>query len=114
MSEKNIKKNDYGATMRLGNYPCSLVNGTQARKSYAKSNILERHRHRYEFNNKYLDLLKSKGLVISGINKKQNLVEIIEIKNHPFFVGTQFHPEFKSRPLNPHPLFRDFVKSCLK
>ena len=112
--KKNIKKSNYGATMRLGNYPCSLVNGTRAKKSYGKSDILERHRHRYEFNNKYLNLLKSKGLVISGINKKQNLVEIIELENHPFFVGTQFHPEFKSRPLSSHPLFREFVKSCLK
>jgi CTP synthase len=76
--------------------------------------ISERHRHRYELNNKYRALLEKKGMVMSGINPGRDLVEIIELKNHPFFVGTQFHPEFKSRPLSPHPLFREFIKAALR
>ncbi|MCL4427065.1 CTP synthetase, partial [Patescibacteria group bacterium] len=76
--------------------------------------IIERHRHRYEFNNQYREILEKKGLVISGINKERDLVEIVELPNHPFFVGTQFHPEFTSRPLRPHPLFNAFVKAGLK
>ncbi|MCK5039558.1 MAG: CTP synthase [Candidatus Aenigmarchaeota archaeon] len=111
--KKNMQESNYGATMRLGNYPCSFVKGTLAQKCYDKEHVLERHRHRYEFNNKYLDLLKSKGLVIAGINKKQNLVEIVELKEHPFFVGVQFHPEFNSRPLEPHPLFFNLIKSAV-
>jgi len=115
----------YGATMRLGEYPCLVEEGTLAHACYKsagwgkankKGDILvqERHRHRYEFNNEFLKDLKNKGLVTSGVNPERDLVEIVEIKNHPFFVGTQFHPEFKSRPLNPHPLFRGFIKACLK
>ena len=76
--------------------------------------ISERHRHRYEVNNDYRDILQEKGLVVAGINPKKNLVEIIEIKDHPFFVGTQFHPEFKSRPLKPHPLFKEFIRAAMK
>ena len=110
---KILKKNNYGATMRLGNYPCTLINSTLARKLYNKENILERHRHRYEFNNNYLDLFKQKGLIISGINKIQNLVEIIEIKQNNFFVATQFHPEFNSRPLHPHPLFFGLIEAAI-
>ena len=112
MNQKNIKTK--GATMRLGSYACSVSNGTIAKKAYKKKNIYERHRHRYELNNKYLDTLKSNGLVISGINPELNLVEIIEIQNHPWFVGVQFHPELKSRVLKPHPIFKDFLSAAAK
>ncbi len=107
--KKNLASSRYGGTMRLGNYSCRLIKGTKAQAAYGELNILERHRHRYEFNNKYRRQLEKKGLVIAGVNQKQNLVEIVELKDHPFFVGTQFHPEFKSRPLRPHPLFREFI-----
>ncbi len=109
-----IKNKEYGGTMRLGAYPCKLTKGTKAQKAYKEVNISERHRHRYEVNNDYRDVLEEKGLVISGINPERDLVEIIELKDHPFFVGSQFHPEFKSRPLRPHPLFREFIKAGLK
>ncbi len=119
--EKKMLASDYGGTMRLGAYPCKLTKGTITYKAYSpfiqSSNYLitnERHRHRYEFNNKYRDILTKKGLVISGISPDDLLVEIIELKNHPFFVATQFHPEFQSRPLKPHPLFADFIKSAIK
>jgi CTP synthase len=79
-----------------------------------KEVVFERHRHRYELNNKFREILEKKGMVIAGINPERGLVEIIELKDHPFFVATQFHPEFKSRPLRPHPLFREFVRACLK
>ena len=100
--------------MRLGAYSCRVQKGTVAFKAYGKTIISERHRHRYELNNEYRALLQKKGMVMSGINPERDLVEIIELKNHPFFVGTQFHPEFKSRPLNPHPLFREFIKAAKK
>ena len=100
--------------MRLGAYPCRVQKGTIAFRAYGKTMISERHRHRYELNNKYRALLEKKGMVMSEINPERNLVEIIELKNHPFFVGTQFHPEFKSRPLSPHPLFREFIKAAKK
>lgn len=112
--KKLIKENRYGGTMRLGGYNCNLKEGTTAYKAYKNKDISERHRHRYEINNKYLDVLEKNGLTISGKNKEMNLVEIIEIKNHPFFVGVQFHPEFKSRPLSPHPLFRELVRAGIK
>ncbi len=112
--KKNIKENNYGGTMRLGGYPCSLKDNSIARRAYKKNDISERHRHRYEINNKYLETLKKNGLIISGFNNRDNLVEIIELKNHPFFVGVQFHPEFKSRPLNPHPLFKELIKTALE
>lgn len=112
--KKKMADNDYGNTMRLGHYKCKLKAGTISRKAYGKENILERHRHRYEFNDKYRRQLESKGLVVAGINPKQNLVEIIEIKDHPFMIGTQFHPELQSRPLNPHPLFVEFIKAASK
>lgn len=101
-----------GGTMRLGAYPCVLKKGSLAQKAYKKNIVPERHRHRYEFNNKYKKLLVSKGLIISGIYKKGDLVEIIELKNHPWFLAVQFHPEFKSRPQRPHPLFVNFVKAA--
>ena len=110
-----LEKKSYGGTMRLGSYNCQLQKGTRAFSAYGeKENIAERHRHRYEFNNKYRDTLKEKGIIFSGINPKRNLVEIIELKDHPFFMAVQFHPELKSRPLKPHPLFREFIKSCIK
>lgn len=127
--EKKLLENDYGGTMRLGAYPCVLKKGTKAHTAYrlqttakksvvssrsAASVISERHRHRYEFNNKYREILEQKGLVISGTSPDERLVEIIELKNHPFFVGTQFHPEFKSRPLHPHSLFWEFIKTAAK
>ena len=111
--KEKIFKGKMGGTMRLGAYACRLKDKTIARRAYGLRTIQERHRHRYEFNNALKEVLESKGLVSSGINPESGLVEIIELRDHPFFVGTQFHPEFKSRPLNPHPLFREFVKACL-
>ncbi|MFW5889200.1 MAG: CTP synthase [Bacillota bacterium] len=103
-----------GGTLRLGLYNCHLIDNTLAKKVYNIDIVNERHRHRYEFNNKYLEILKENGLVFSGINKPTNLVEIIEIETHPFFIGTQFHPEFLSRPDKPHPLFSEFIKTIIK
>jgi CTP synthase len=103
-----------GATMRLGAYPCVLKKGTLARKSYGKDQISERHRHRYEYNNGYRERLEKAGLVVCGESPDGILVEMVEIHNHPWFVGVQFHPEFKSRPVDPHPLFRDFIGASLK
>ena len=102
-----------GGTLRLGNYECTLTKGTLAYKNYKKDKILERHRHRYEFNNKYKDLVTEHGMVISGINEPSNLVEIVEIPEHKHFIACQFHPEFKSRPTNPHPLFLSFIKASI-
>lgn len=101
-------------TMRLGSYPCKLLPGTKAQAAYEEDLIQERHRHRYEFNNKYREQLEAAGMVIAGISPDERLVEIIELKDHPWFVGTQFHPEFKSRPNRPHPLLRDFVKAAIE
>jgi len=109
-----MKENHFGGSMRLGAYACRLVKGTKAYSAYSKPVISERHRHRYEFNNEYREILTAKGLIISGVNPERDLVEIIELKNHPFFLGVQFHPEFKSRPLNPHPLFVEFIRACGK
>ncbi len=104
---------DKGGTMRLGAYPCRIKPGTFADKAYGVSDISERHRHRYEFNNTFLDQLETKGLAISGASPRGELGEIIEISDHPWFLGCQFHPEFKSRPMDPHPLFTDFIKASL-
>ena len=98
-----------GATMRLGCYPCRLVPGTRAHEAYGVDDIEERHRHRYEFNNAYRDVLAKAGLIASGLSPDGQLVEICEMQDHPFMVGSQFHPEFQSRPLRPHPLFREFI-----
>jgi len=111
---ENVAAKKYGGTMRLGSYDCKLVRGTKAQRAYGKNVVKERHRHRYEVNNDYRDQLEKKGMIISGVNPKRNLVEIIELKDHPWFVGVQFHPEFQSRPLSPHPLFRDFVGACIR
>ena len=100
---------DLGGTMRLGSYLCRLEKGSVAEKAYGKSNIWERHRHRFEFNPEFEDPLRNAGLVISGKNPKHGLVEIVELKDHPWFLGCQFHPEFKSKPIKPHPLFKAFV-----
>jgi len=109
-----IKEKKYGGTMRLGSYDCHLQDGTVSRQAYGSGDITERHRHRYELNNDYRKALEEKGMIMAGINHEKDLVEIIELKNHPFFVATQFHPEFKSRPLKPHPLFLQFVKTAAK
>ena len=105
--------NDKGGTMRLGAYPCVITPGTKAFRAYDSEITHERHRHRFEFNNEFEELLCSQGLVVSGISPDKTLVEIIEIKSHPWFVGVQFHPEFKSRPNRPHPLFKDFIGAAM-
>jgi len=110
--QKNIK--DMGGTMRLGRYKCRLKNNSKAYKAYRERIIFERHRHRYELNNDYIETLEKNGLIITGVNPEKNLAEIVEIKNHPWFVAVQFHPEFKSRPDRPHPLFRDFIEASIK
>jgi len=102
-----------GGTLRLGSYPCCIEPGTVMEKCYGETRIDERHRHRYEFNNDYREVLSGKGLTLSGISPDGNLVETVEISDHPFYIGVQFHPEFKSRPNRPHPLFREFVKAAL-
>ena len=113
--EKLAKKN-YGGTMRLGAYPCDLVDGTIAREAYGEDSTSERHRHRYEVNPEYVEKLEKAGLVFSGISPDKHLMEIAELPRsvHPFFLGTQFHPEFRARPLAPHSLFTEFIKACAK
>ena len=103
---------EMGGTMRLGVYPCKINDGTMIQRIYADELIYERHRHRYEFNNEYRDILTEGGMVLSGLSPSGKLVETIELKDHPWFVGVQFHPEFKSRPNKPHPLFRDFIRAA--
>ncbi len=112
LSEQHHVK-DMGETQRLGAYTCRLVPGTKAYTAYSSDVISERHRHRYEFNNKYKEVMQKKGFVISGILEDGNLCEISEVEGHPWMVGVQFHPEFKSKPTQPHPLFRDFVKAMI-
>lgn len=112
--EKKLLDHDYGATMRLGSWTCKLATDSLTYKAYKQEKVEERHRHRYEFNNQYKKTLEKAGLKIAGTTPDSVLVEIIEIPNHPWFVAVQFHPEFKSRPLRPHPLFREFVRACLK
>jgi CTP synthase len=110
-NQKNIQQ--MGGTMRLGSYACELRKGSKAATAYGKNKVSERHRHRYEFNNKYLETFEQNGMIPSGINPDNNLVEIIELQNHPWFLGTQFHPEYKSTVLNPHPLFVRFIKATI-
>ena len=107
-------KSDKGGTMRLGEYPCVLSEDTHAFETYGEEEIYERHRHRYEFNNEHKEALEKGGLRISGTSPDKQLVEIVEIVDHPWFFGCQFHPEFKSRPLDPHPVFKSFIKAALK
>ncbi len=109
--QKNIL--NMGGTLRLGNYDCHLLPNTLAHKLYGTDDIKERHRHRYEFNNQYKEMMEAKGFVFSGINEASNLVEIVEYPNHPFYIACQFHPEFKSRPTRPHPLFDGFLKASI-
>jgi CTP synthase len=100
--------------MRLGAYPCELQEGTLARRIYGQQHIDERHRHRYEFNNAFRQKLVDCGLTVSGVYPEADLVEVVELKDHPWFLACQFHPEFRSRPLDPHPLFESFVGACIK
>jgi CTP synthase len=109
-----LSEKKYGGSMRLGSYDCKIVPNTIAARAYKTDKIKERHRHRYEVNNKLLPRLEKHGLVVSGVNPKRKLVEITELADHPFFVGVQFHPEFLSRPLTPHPLFREFIKVAIR
>jgi CTP synthase len=113
-TQRRDESSDKGATMRLGAYPCRIAKDTLAYRAYGEEDISERHRHRYEFNNEYKALLAEKGLIISGSSPSGDLVEIIEIKDHPWFLGCQFHPEFKSRPMTPQPLFREFIKAAME
>jgi len=112
--EKKLLKREYGGSMRLGGWPCVLKQGSIAEKAYGTKKISERHRHRYEFNNKFKKQFEEAGMIFSGTSPDGHLVEIIELANHPFFVGVQFHPEFKSRPIAPGPLFREFAKAAVK
>lgn len=109
-----LSEKRYGGTMRLGDYRCKIAPETASFRAYKTNSVFERHRHRYELNDIYREALKIKGLVMAGINPEKDLVEIIELPKHPFFVASQFHPEFKSRPLRPHPLFREFIKAAIK
>jgi CTP synthase len=114
MMEEQKKITDKGATMRLGSYECALTPGTQAARAYRATSIRERHRHRFEVNNAYVGQLQRSGMIVSGTNPRRHLVEIMELKNHPWFVGVQFHPEFQSKPSRAHPLFAAFVAAALK
>jgi len=114
VAQKRTSDTPKGGTMRLGSYPCRLEEGSLALEAYNKRLINERHRHRYEFNNAYMDILGKAGMVFSGVSPDKELIEIIELKGHPWFLGCQFHPEFKSKPMDPHPLFREFIKASLQ
>ena len=112
--ENQIGVQDKGATMRLGSYPCDIKKGTRAHQIYKTNQISERHRHRFELNNKYRSLLEKNGMTLSGINTQDNLVEMLEISSHPWFLAVQFHPEFQSKPLDPHPLFVSYIAATTK
>ena len=112
--ERRGVDSDKGGTMRLGAYPCHLADGSKAYQAYKQSDIMERHRHRYEFNNQFRETFAEKGMIYSGMSPNGELVEIVELSDHPWFLGCQFHPEFKSRPMDPHPLFRDFIQASIK
>ena len=103
-----------GGTLRLGKFECTVTPGTLTEKAYGSLTVWERHRHRYEFNNRYLDEFQSHGMQCAGVNPAANLVEIVEIPNLRWYIGTQFHPEYSSTVLHPHPLFMDFVKACIE
>ncbi len=110
--QKNVE--NIGGTLRLGVYPCKLKEDTKSMSIYNDEIIYERHRHRYEFNNEYRERIEEKGLIIAGVSPDDSLVEMVELKDHPWFIGVQFHPEFKSRPTKAHPLFKDFIAACIK
>ncbi|WP_316900415.1 CTP synthase [Pseudodesulfovibrio indicus] len=110
-TETRCEESEKGGTMRLGSYPCKLKKDTKAFAAYKTTNIDERHRHRFEYNNKYIEQFEQNGMVLSGTAPDESLVEIVELPGHPWFLGCQFHPEFKSNPMNPHPLFREFIKA---
>ena len=114
LPDQNLEKDDVGASMRLGTYPCKIQSGSVSKSIYKDEVIYERHRHRYEVNNKYRDQLAEGGLVFSGLSPDNNLVEMIELRDHPYFVASQFHPEFKSRPWEPAPMFYSFVEAAAK
>ena len=114
LPNQNLEKDDVGASMRLGTYPCKIKKGTLTSKIYKEEIIYERHRHRYEVNNKFKEEIEKHGLVISGMSPDNNLIEMIEIKDHPYFVASQFHPEFKSRPWDPAPMFKYFIEAASK
>jgi CTP synthase len=114
LMEEQKKITKKGGTMRLGAYPCDIREGTRVHKAYEKTHIWERHRHRYEINNKYLDELEKNGMMASGINPDSQLVEIMEITDHPWYVGVQFHPEYSSTVMKPHPLFIHFIGAVLR
>jgi CTP synthase len=120
--EKYLRKHQYGGTIRLGSWPCRLLKGSLLEKAYIKNQknkiprsklIYERHRHRYEFNNKYRRQFENAGIKFSGLSPDEKIVEAVELLDHPFFIGTQFHPEYKSSPLHPHPLFLEFIKNTV-
>ena len=114
LMEEQKKIKNMGGTMRLGSYPCQLRNGTHAQSAYQTKEVEERHRHRFELNNEYREALEKKGLLISGASPDDFLVEIVELPDHPWFLGCQFHPEFKSRPNRAHPLFISFLQAAIK
>ncbi len=114
LMEEQKRVNDKGGTMRLGAFDCAIKPGTHAHRAYGKEAIRERHRHRFELNNDYRSRLSEAGMVMSGVNPKLDLVEIIELADHPFFVGVQFHPEYKTKPLQPQPLFREFIGAAIE
>ena len=111
--EEQHKISHKGGTMRLGAQPCIIQPGTKAFNAYGREEISERHRHRYEFNNGYKEIFQSHGMIFSGRSPKDDLVEIMELKDHPWFLCVQFHPEFKSKPTNPHPLFKEFIRASI-
>jgi CTP synthase len=112
-NQKDIENK--GGTMRLGTYPCKLVDNTKAKEAYDGADIIhERHRHRYEFNNSFRQVCEENGLIISGASPDNKLVEIVELKDHPWYVAAQFHPEFKSRPTRSHPLFKHLIKAAIE
>jgi CTP synthase len=114
LMEDQKRTNEKGGTMRLGAFECALETGTRSHRAYQATTIHERHRHRFELNNAYRERLAQKGLVMAGRNPKLDLVEVVELPDHPWFVGVQYHPEFKTKPLQPHPLFRDFVQAAVE
>jgi CTP synthase len=112
--ERRSHASDLGGTMRLGEQECKLQPGSLVHKLYGKDIISERHRHRYEFNNNFMAILKNSGLSFTGTSADENLMEVIEIKEHPWFIGCQFHPEFTSKPISPHVLFKSFITACIE